>query len=528
MHDELWAHTHDPDDERIAQLSVVQNNPDHDYYHYENIELITVGIDIGSSTSHLMFSRIHLQREQTAHSSRYVVVDRETLYRSTILLTPYMADYSINTEQLQSFVNGAYAAAGYTPADIDSGAIILPGEAVNRSNAHAIADIFAASAGKFVCASAGHNLESILAANGSGAVALSARTRTTVLNVDIGGGTTKFALVNAGTIVRTAAINVGGRLIATNPQQRLTRIEQAAQTVAESIGVQLVRGQALSETDRSSIADALAACVVEVMVGEISSPLRTQLMLTSDLALSDPIDAIVFSGGVSEYIYGNETTDFGDLAIALARSVAEKVTEKGMATPVQQATERIRATVIGASQFTVQLSGNTLSISDPDLLPFRNVPVLLSKLPEERDFDSTEVADLIKNSFTRMDLVEGEDTVALAFEWDGLPRYAQLRNIAEGVRLAAPKSISAGFPLILVFTGDFGKLVGDAMKLDMGLPNPIISIDNLELQEFDYIDIGDMIYPARVVPVVVKSLVFPEITVSDAQVIEESSSRPFE
>ncbi len=251
-------------------------------------------------------------------------------------------------------------------------------------------------------------------------------------------------------------------------------------------------------------------------------------MLTSDLSLSYPIDAIVFSGGVSEYIYGNETTDFGDLAIALARAVAEKVTEKGMATPVQQATERIRATVIGASQFTVQLSGNTLSISDPDLLPFRNVPVLLSKLPEERDFDSTEVAHLITNSFTRMDLVEGEDTVALAFEWDGLPRYAQLRNIAEGVRLAAPKSISAGFPLILVFTGDFGKLVGDAMKLDMGLPNPIISIDNLELQEFDYIDIGEMIYPARVVPVVVKSLVFPEITVSDAQIIEESSSRPFE
>ena len=64
----------------------------------------------------------------------------------------------------------AYAEAGFEPQDVDSGAIILTGEAIKRRNAHAIADIFADQAGKFVCASAGHNLESVLAANGSGAV----------------------------------------------------------------------------------------------------------------------------------------------------------------------------------------------------------------------------------------------------------------------------------------------------------------------------------------------------------------------
>ena len=155
MHDEPWAHVHDPDEERLAKLTIELNNPDHDYYHYEVIELTTVGIDIGSSTSHLMFSSITLQRVQEMHSSRYVVVDRQTLYKSPILLTPYTHDNLINTEQLERFVAESYAEAGFEPQDVDSGAIILTGEAIKRRNAHAIADIFADQAGKFVCASAG-------------------------------------------------------------------------------------------------------------------------------------------------------------------------------------------------------------------------------------------------------------------------------------------------------------------------------------------------------------------------------------
>ena len=135
MHDDPFEHGHDADDERLASIAVA-NNPDHDYYYHENIELTTVGIDIGSSTSHLMFSKIHLQRIGEYHSSRYVVVERKTLYRSPILLTPYTADYAINTSGLRTFIDSAYAEAGYTPDDIDSGAVILTGEAVKRTNAH--------------------------------------------------------------------------------------------------------------------------------------------------------------------------------------------------------------------------------------------------------------------------------------------------------------------------------------------------------------------------------------------------------
>ena len=520
MHDELWAHIHDPDEERLAKLSVQLNNPDHDYYHHEVIELTTVGIDIGSSTSHLMFSSITLQRIQEMHSSRYVVVDRQTLYKSPILLTPYTHDNLINTERLEKFVAEAYAEAGFAPGDIDSGAIILTGEAIKRRNAHAIADIFADNAGKFVCASAGHNLESVLAANGSGSVKLSREPRQKVLNVDIGGGTTKFALVEAGRVQQTAALNVGGRLVATNGDGTVNRIEDAAHTAADSIGVRLELGQPLPHEDRVAIADALADCLIDVIQGRPRSELTQALLLTSDMPQNLDFDALVFSGGVSEYVYRNETQEFGDLAMPLADAVRRKMTDGALPAPVQPAAERIRATVIGASQFTVQLSGNTLSISDPALLPYRNIPVLISKLDEDHEVQPEEIADLVTQAFTRQDLVEGEQQVALAFDWDGLPRYAQIRKIADGIVMAMPNSLASSAPLILVFTGDFAKLVGDTISKDIGIPNPVISIDNLFLQEFDYIDIGEMIYPARVVPVVVKSLLFPEVERQTAEVID--------
>ena len=207
-------------------------------------------------------------------------------------------------------------------------------------------------------------------------------------------------------------------------------------------------------------------------------------------------------------------------AMALADAVSRKMAENALPAPVQPATERIRATVIGASQFTVQLSGNTLSISDTSLLPYRNVPVLISKLSEDHEVQPEEVAALVNQAFERQDLTEGGQQVALAFDWDGLPRYSQIRKIADGIVAAMPRSLANGSPLMLVFTGDFAKLIGETITKDIGITNPVISIDNLFLQEFDYIDIGEMIYPARVVPVVVKSLLFPEIEKQTAEVLD--------
>ena len=162
----------------------------------DNVELTTVGLDVGSSTSHLLFGRLLLRRLTESLSSRFVVVKREVLHRSPILLTPYRPDGLIDVGQLETFVHAAYADAGLERADVDTGAVILTGAALERANARGVADLFAGEGGKFVCASAGHNLEAMLAAHGSGAVALSQARGETLLHVDIGGGTTKLGVLH--------------------------------------------------------------------------------------------------------------------------------------------------------------------------------------------------------------------------------------------------------------------------------------------------------------------------------------------
>src|SRR6516162_5683882 len=203
MHDLEFEHLHvSPDDVAVNEVA----------WAADNVELTTVGIDIGSSTSHLMFARVHLQRLSTALSSRFVVVERKILWQSPILLTPYRPDYTIDVDDLAGFIGGCYAYAGVEREKVDSGAVILTGEALKRRNARAIADLFSEEAGKFVCASAGHHMECQMAAHGSGAVALSRGHNATLLNVDIGGGTTKFALIDlrqGGELARALLVTEG-------------------------------------------------------------------------------------------------------------------------------------------------------------------------------------------------------------------------------------------------------------------------------------------------------------------------------
>ena len=501
-------HDHDEDHPDGAFAGPVSQN---DFYYTDNVELTTVGIDVGSSTSHLMFSRLHLQRLGQYLSSRYVVVKREMLHRSPILLTPYRADNTIDAEALDAFLQTAYAEAGLTPADVDSGAIILTGEAIKRTNARAVADLFAEHAGKFVCASAGHNLEAILAANGSGALELARQSDRTVLNVDLGGGTSKLALIADGHVLETAAINVGGRLVAFDAAGAVARIEPAARLVADTLGIELHLGQPLRMGDQRRLAEALASSLFEVIRREPLGDLAQQLMLTPCLTSAQPIDHVTFSGGVSEYLYNRATPYFGDLARHLADAIRDRVDHHALPAGLQPAVERIRATVIGASQFTVQVSGNTIAITRPDLLPLHNLQVLYPRLVDRQDIQPEELSAAIGRGFQRFDLEEGQQIVAIAINWSGEPRYAVLRNLAAGIVQALPRTIATGLPIVVVFANDFGKLIGGIIREEFVSDTEVISIDGIELQEFDYIDIGAMIYPSQVVPVVVKSLVFPEI-----------------
>ena len=186
-------HDFDPDD------GPLEDNP---IWIQDHVSLKSVGIDIGSSGTQVIFSRINLRRLGEDLSSRYFVVSRETLFQSGVALTPYRSEEHIDEAKLGAIIDDAYTAGGIDPRDIDTGAVILTGEALRRENAAAIAGIVAEKGGDFVCATAGHHMESMLAAYGSGAATVSSSEKKRILNIDIGGGTTKLAVVENGKVTR--------------------------------------------------------------------------------------------------------------------------------------------------------------------------------------------------------------------------------------------------------------------------------------------------------------------------------------
>ena len=500
MHDLEFDHIH-PNEEQREQLSDA-------IWSADNVEFTTVGVDVGSSTSHLMFAKVHLQRLSEALSSRFVVVGREIIWKSPILLTPYRPDYTIDADELKVFIDKAYKEAGLERDDIDSGAVILTGEALKRSNARAIADLFAAESGKFVCASAGHNLEALMAAHGSGAVELSRKEHKTFLNIDVGGGTTKFALFHGGKLLDSSAVAVGGRLIAFNDAGELARIEGPAERMAKEAGIELKLGAKLSKSDRQKLVDTMIGVLKDTIARKKPSKLGKDLMLTPALPSKTKIDAVTFSGGVSEFIFKRQKADLGDLGQDMATAFSKALENNEIEYPVYDPGQGIRATVVGASQFTVQVSGNTVHITEPDSLPIRNIPVIRLDISLAGDIEPIKIAEAISKALTRFDIAEGETTIALAFRWEGEPAHPRMFALAQGICDGLPKTVANQDQLILVMEGDIGKSLGVILRKELAVAGDIISLDGIQLQEFDYIDIGELIQPTDVVPLIIKSLLF--------------------
>lgn len=471
----------------------------------DEITLTSVGVDIGSSTSHLVFSRLELERQNT----RYVIVKRTMLRESEILLTPYVDDgATIDAGALGTFIERQYREAGLTRAEIDTGALILTGVAVLRSNARAIGELFAADAGKFVAVSAGDGMEATMAAHGSGAVAESGRSGGVVMNIDVGGGTTKVAICRAGAVLEVTSIDAGARLLAFDGAGVVTRVEDAGRTHAREAGVAAEVGSKLTEDDMAAVAAVMARRIEEVVsLGPISAETKALLRL-SPLAYRGKVDTVIFSGGVSEFIYGREREGFGDLGPELAAEVKARVARLGamMMVPVAG----IRATVIGASQYTIQVSGSTIFISPLDAVPVRNVPVVTPEVDLTADvIDPAAVADGIERGLRRLDLAGADSPVALGVHWGGSATFARLDGFCRGVVRAMQPVLDAGNSLVLVSDGDIGGLVGLHLREELGLTSPLVSIDGIELREFDYVDVGELIPSSGAVPVVIKSLVFP-------------------
>ena len=470
----------------------------------DEIVVLSVGVDIGSSTSHLVFSRIVLERLD----SRYVVSTRETFYQSDILLTPYSAAEDIDAQALGAFIARQYQDANVDPDEIDTGALILTGVAVRRRNARNIGELFARQAGKMVAVSAGDSLETVMAAHGSGAVARSIRDKATVMNIDVGGGTSKIAICCDGRVSDVTAVDVGARLVCLDAHGQVVRLEEAGRRFGAELGLDLEVGRHLSPDGGRRLAALLADKLFEAAMGGSPSLSGGGLLRLDPLTGSTSIDQVTFSGGVAEYIYGREAQSYGDLGAALAHEIRARIPRFGA--KLERSNEGIRATVIGASQYTTQVSGSTIFVSPFEALPLRNVPVIAPALAlDAEEIDATAIASAIGTVLRRLDLIDTDTPVALFVPWRGSATFQRLENFCRGVIAGLAGVLARGHPLVLAGDGDVGGLMGIHLREELGLSNPIISVDGLELKEFDYIDIGTMLPNSGAVPVVIKSLIFP-------------------
>ena len=501
-HDGYADHDHDfPDD------GPLEENP---IWIADHVSLMTVGIDIGSSGTQVIFSRVNLRRLGEDLSSRYFVVSRETLFQSAVALTPYRSEEHIDEAKLGAIIDDAYNDAGIDPAGIDTGAVILTGEALRRENAKAIAGIVAEKGGDFVCATAGHHMESMLAAYGSGAATVSSAGHKRILNVDIGGGTTKLAVVEHGKVAATAAVHIGGRLQVVDHDDVIARLDPAGKYHAKRAGFAWNRGDVVRAADLDQVAERMADTLIAALAARPLPHDIAHLYLTEPIADFGPIDGIMFSGGVGEYVYGREDRDFGDLGRRLGHAIRRRIDAGALPWPLLPAGECIRATALGASEYSVQLSGNTSYISAPGaLLPRRNLQVLQPDYAPGEAIDPDEVAAAIRRHLAAFD-VDADRDIALALRWQGAPSYERLAGFAEGIRRGLADRIAARQPIYVMLDGDVAQTLGAILREELDVASEILVIDGVVLMDFDYIDLGRIRVPSNTVPVTIKSLVFSE------------------
>jgi len=351
----------------------------------------------------------------------------------------------------------------------------------------------------------------MMAAYGSGAVARSKETGKTIMNIDIGGGTSKIAIVKSGIIVDTTSLFVGSRVVAMDASGEVMRIEESAALAAKELGFELKLGAALSTEHQAAIVEILSQALFELVEGKRLSPFSQRLMESPPLTYPGAIDAMMFSGGVAEYIYGYEKSDFGDLGPLLGKKIIAHMAAPTSGALVQEPAERIRATVMGAALYSLQVSGNTIFISNRTTLPMRNL--LVSKVViEDENPTAAAVADSVRRSLSRYDIDRHQpsDPVALAI---GLPAHTTpnpvlLRSLSQGIISALDHTFPGAQSVVLIFDIDIANLMGHSLAEKLGGSKDILCIDGIGVSDLDYVDIGTPIESSQTLPVVLKNLVF--------------------
>lgn len=466
--------------------------------------LLSVGIDVGTTTCQLIFSRLEIQNTAGSFSVPNLKISgRKILYESPIHFTPLRSETEVNAPALRDLVAAEYQAAGISPADVQTGAIIITGETARKENAKAVLDALQDFAGDFVVTTAGPNLESVLAARGAGAEKYSERLSCPLLHMDIGGGTANLALLDGGKILSTGCLNVGGRLIKVDEQGKIVYLSPVLQGLTN-----LSLGQTAVEREVSSLCGVLAQALEE------AASLRPRTALVDRLWTEGPMElpkkplAFSFSGGVADLIDPEDSRGnpfrYGDMGPLLGKAIRKSRLCKGR---YRLGTETIRATVIGAGCHATQLSGSTVYYRSLRF-PLRNLPVSTLGL-KEQELPPEELSPLLRQRIRLYSRTADPRPVALSLPGFSSPKFGDLCRLADGIADGLSEQLSQGFPAIVTLNRDMAKALGHALAFRLPESTPILCLDSLSLQDGDFLDVGAPVGSGAALPVVIKTLILP-------------------
>lgn len=474
-----------------------------------NEELLSVGIDMGTSTTQLVLSKLYIQNLASAFTvPRLVITDKEVVYRSDICFTPVLEDNRIDARQIQIFVQEQYRKAGIRKEEIQTGAVIITGETARKENANEVLLSLSGFAGDFVVATAGPDLESIIAAKGAGAHTYSKEHSTSIVNIDIGGGTSNLALFNGGELLDTGCLDIGGRLIKIDQVTReITYIAPKIKQLAERRGIQLVLGQRVTPADLEPIIQEMVKLLEESVGLRPPGDFYDTIVTNKGLKLDRSTPCISFSGGVADYIYQEAADDvfqFGDIGILLGRAIASSPLTQQMT--VAKSVETIRATVVGAGSHTTEISGSTITYTE-ETFPIKNIPILKLALADESGSDEV-LARAISDKLNWFKLNNDLQKVAIALEGKKNPSFQDVQKYANGLHKGMAELLEREYPLIVIVHHDMAKVLGQTLYALLDYKKDVVCIDSVQVDNGDYIDIGKPIANGKVLPVVIKTLVF--------------------
>ena len=473
--------------------------------------ILSVGIDVGTSTTQVVFSKVQMDNAGGYFSvPRVAIVDKEVVYKSEVYMTPLKTDVLIDTEALRDIVAAEFRKAGYRPEDTDSGAVIITGESARKENSDAVLKSLSDFAGDFVVSAAGPDMESLIAGKGSGAWQYSMDHHCRVVNLDIGGGTTNVVLFEDGETLARGCLDIGGRLICMNPQGIITKVSPAAAVMAQAAGVSVSVGDRCDELKLTAVTRQMAAALnayLGVGTKDIDAILRQiKTPGSSDFPVPEKVQAVFFSGGVADLIYHEsaDTWAYGDIGVLLGRAIRES----RLFTDFQKMEpgETIRATVVGAGTYTTTISGSTITYSD-DIFPLKNIPVI--KLDEE--LQEACFAGETEPVIRRIQWVLGqndEEHFILAMPGKRNPGYMEMKRAAASIRQIMDRVQPPGEPILLVIESDIAKAMGQMIRQQPDLKRQVVAIDSIHVEDGEYVDMGKPMMNGMVIPVVVKTLIF--------------------